>query len=127
MDFEDQIYVYYDVRISPGPVTGFIDAIDDDIDEALERIMGIENGIDALTESNAIPKNKRNHGHDDDAEAIDLGDGWKGIADDDEEDEEDEMTPVTYDQQHENELMNEADPLGKVSSVLCKRIPLTNL
>jgi hypothetical protein len=34
----DQIYVYYDVRISPGPVTNFLDEQDDDIEEALERI-----------------------------------------------------------------------------------------
>lgn len=38
MDFDDQIYVYYDVRISPGPVTNFLDKQDDDIEEALERI-----------------------------------------------------------------------------------------
>lgn len=38
VDFDDQIYVYYDVRISPGPVTSFLDEHDDDIDEVLERI-----------------------------------------------------------------------------------------
>lgn len=38
VDFDDQIYVYYDVRISPGPVTNFLDEQDDDIEEALERI-----------------------------------------------------------------------------------------
>ncbi|CAO3675803.1 unnamed protein product [Umbelopsis ramanniana] len=38
VDFDDQIYVYYDVRISPGPVTNFLDKQDDDIEEALERI-----------------------------------------------------------------------------------------
>lgn len=115
VDFEDQIYVYYDVRISPGPVTGFIDAIDDDIEEALDRIIGIESGIDALSESNHIPKKKREYGntHHHDADAIDLGDGWKGIADDDEdEDEDDNITPVTYEGELSNEQQEDADPLN---------------
>jgi hypothetical protein len=38
VDFDEQIYVYYDVRITPGPVTNFLDKQDDDIEEALERI-----------------------------------------------------------------------------------------
>ncbi|KAK4511958.1 uncharacterized protein ATC70_003957 [Mucor velutinosus] len=96
VDFEDQIYVYYDVRISPGPVTGFIDLIDDDIEEALDRIMGIENGIESqlkkkpsaggggpATTAAATAANEE------DGARIDLGDGWEGIADglDDEDDD----------------------------------------
>ncbi|KAF7732075.1 integrin alpha FG-GAP repeat-containing protein 2 [Apophysomyces ossiformis] len=77
VDFEDQIFVYYDVRISPGPVDGFIDPIDDDIEEALERIVGIESGIEALTSIGAENNLQAEGG------AIDLGDGWKGIVDED--------------------------------------------
>lgn len=123
VDFEDQIYVYYDVRISPGPVTGFIDNIDDDVEEALDRIIGIESGIDALSESNYIPKKKRQQGHDDDPTTIDLGDGWKGIADDEEEDENenDDITPVTlsHEQQQlqQDEELDDSDPLSKVLRV----------
>ncbi|KAI8047362.1 uncharacterized protein B0P05DRAFT_566251 [Gilbertella persicaria] len=82
VDFEDQIYVYYDVRITPGPVTGFIDTIDDDVEEALDRIIGIESGIEALLEQ----KQQQQHPH----EKIDLGDGWQGIAEEEEEEEEEE-------------------------------------
>ncbi|KAG0177895.1 integrin alpha FG-GAP repeat-containing protein 2 [Apophysomyces sp. BC1021] len=77
VDFEDQIFVYYDVRISPGPVDGFIDPIDDDIEEALERIVGIESGIEALTSLGTENSAQA------DGCAIDLGDGWKGIVDED--------------------------------------------
>ncbi|KAJ2964554.1 hypothetical protein NQZ79_g537 [Umbelopsis isabellina] len=48
VDFDDQIYVYYDVHITPGPVTGFLDEPDDDIDEALDRIAACENSIKEL-------------------------------------------------------------------------------
>lgn len=128
VDFEDQIYVYYDVRISPGPVTGFIDAIDDDIEEALDRIIGIESGIDALSESNHIPKKKREYNHHRDSNAIDLGDGWKGIADDDEDEDEDDITPVTYDGELQNDQQEDADPLSKVLKVVFSRgLSYTNL
>ncbi|KAI9497870.1 hypothetical protein BDB00DRAFT_867998 [Zychaea mexicana] len=74
VDFEDQIYVYYDVHVSPGPVTGFIDAIDDDIEEALERVVDIENSIKTL-KNNSLKNEDPEEGP-----LIDLGDGWKGIA-----------------------------------------------
>jgi hypothetical protein len=48
VDFDDQIYVYYDVRISPGPATNFLDKQDDDIEEALERIDEYEYMIQEL-------------------------------------------------------------------------------
>ena len=73
VDFEDQIYVYYDVHISPGPVTGFIDAIDDDIEEALERVVDVENNIKTL-------HSKQKNEESEEGTLIDLGDGWKGIA-----------------------------------------------
>lgn len=115
VDFEDQIYVYYDVRISPGPVTGFIDRIDDDVEEALDRIIGIESGIDALTESSHIPKKKSTEQIDEDSTAIDLGDGWQGIADDEEEDEEDDnpRIPLTIDQQKFKDQLQDSDPLSR--------------
>ncbi|KAF1802959.1 hypothetical protein FB192DRAFT_1279549 [Mucor lusitanicus] len=93
VDFEDQIYVYYDVRISPGPVTGFIDVIDDDIEEALDRIMGIENGIDAQLKKKPSTATATTTAaaaaNEEDGARIDLGDGWEGIADglDDEDDD----------------------------------------
>ncbi|CAO0793171.1 unnamed protein product [Mucor circinelloides] len=94
VDFEDQIYVYYDVRISPGPVTGFIDVIDDDIEEALDRIMGIENGIESQLKKKSSAGQSMSGGttsttNEEDGARIDLGDGWEGIADglDDEEDD----------------------------------------
>ncbi|KAI8142924.1 hypothetical protein BJV82DRAFT_612760 [Fennellomyces sp. T-0311] len=77
VDFEDQIFVYYDVHVSPGPVTGFIDAIDDDIEEAFERIADAENNIKGVysgSQKNEEPE---------EGPIIDLGDGWKGIAADD--------------------------------------------
>ncbi|KAI8391344.1 uncharacterized protein BYT42DRAFT_610583 [Radiomyces spectabilis] len=80
VDFEDQIFVYYDVHISPGPVTGFIDTIDDDIEESLERIIGIESGIKVLSELN---EDKHAVSGEHDVNMTDLGDGWKGIADGD--------------------------------------------
>ncbi|ORY96683.1 hypothetical protein BCR43DRAFT_563934 [Syncephalastrum racemosum] len=79
VDFEDQIFVYYDVRVSPGPVSGFIDNIDDDIEEALERIVGFESEIKALVHSN-VPATSQGESDTDD-ELIDLGDGWKGALD----------------------------------------------
>ncbi|KAL9537855.1 hypothetical protein MBANPS3_011405 [Mucor bainieri] len=97
VDFEDQIYVYYDVRISPGPVTGFIDMIDDDIEEALDRIMGIENGIESQLKKKPSAGGSATTttttttavANEDDGARIDLGDGWEGIADglDDEDDD----------------------------------------
>lgn len=115
VDFEDQIYVYYDVRISPGPVTGFIDRIDDDVEEALDRIIGIESGIDALTESNNIPKKRNTEQQYEDITAIDLGDGWQGIADDDEDEEDDDTPPVplSIDQQQLKDQLQDSDPIGK--------------
>ncbi|KAI7894310.1 uncharacterized protein EV154DRAFT_415442 [Mucor mucedo] len=117
VDFEDQIYVYYDVRISPGPVTGFIDRIDDDVEEALDRIIGIESGIDALTEANHIPKKKSTEQTEVDAAAIDLGDGWQGIADeeDEEEDEETPRIPLTEDQQKIKDQLQDTDPISKLA------------
>ncbi|KAI7900612.1 uncharacterized protein BX663DRAFT_488237 [Cokeromyces recurvatus] len=87
VDFEDQIYVYYDVRIQPGPVMGFIDMIDDDIEEGLDRIMGIEGGIEALLSQQQQQQQKENECNDEEEEEeeenakIDLGDGWQGIVD----------------------------------------------
>lgn len=78
VDFEDQIYVYYDVHISPGPVTGFIDNIDDDIEEALDRIMGIESGIESQLNKKSDQSVNKNASEDD--ARIDLGDGWEGIT-----------------------------------------------
>ncbi|KAJ8656000.1 hypothetical protein O0I10_008221 [Lichtheimia ornata] len=84
VDFEDQIYVYYDVRVSPGPVTGFIDTIDDDVEEALERIVGIESSISALNAPNKKPTQEHQQQQDSDLdEVVDLGDGWRGIVDGD--------------------------------------------
>ena len=83
VDFEDQIYVYYDVRVSPGPVTGFIDTIDDDVEEALERIVGIESSISALNASNKKPTQEPQQQDSDLDEVVDLGDGWRGIVDGD--------------------------------------------
>ncbi|KAI8988396.1 hypothetical protein BDF20DRAFT_855465 [Mycotypha africana] len=77
VDFEDQIYVYYDVRISPGPVTGFIDTIDDDIEESLDRIMGLESAIDTLAEACQQELHEQDETNN---QQIDLGDGWQGIA-----------------------------------------------
>ncbi|CDS12426.1 hypothetical protein LRAMOSA04620 [Lichtheimia ramosa] len=82
VDFEDQIYVYYDVRVSPGPVTGFIDTIDDDVEEALERIVGIESSISALNAPVKKPMQDSQQDSDLD-EVVDLGDGWRGIVDGD--------------------------------------------
>lgn len=80
VDFEDQIFVYYDVRVSPGPVSGFIDSIDDDIEEALERIVGIESEVKALVHNNVSTTSTQGES-DTDNELIDLGDGWKGVLD----------------------------------------------
>jgi hypothetical protein len=116
VDFEDQIYVYYDVRISPGPVTGFIDTIDDDVEEALDRIIGIESGIDALTESNNVPKKKKKiqeHGG-----AIDLGDGWQGIADEDDEEDDEDIAPVTLSTDQEQQQVDQLEDTGPISKDL---------
>ncbi|KAI7867637.1 hypothetical protein BDF14DRAFT_1874845 [Spinellus fusiger] len=85
VDFEDQIFVYYDVYISPGPVYGFIDTMDDDVEEALERVMGIEGDNKHLPSSIY-------HGQDD--LPVDLGDGWKGFAEDEPVMEESEKYPI---------------------------------
>lgn len=123
VDFEDQIYVYYDVRISPGPVTGFIDSIDDDVEEALDRIIGIESGIEALLESNHGPRKKKlaqeeadDDNEEDDTAAVDLGDGWQGIADDDYEDEDDGIShvPLSIDQQQKKDKLEDSDPISKL-------------
>lgn len=116
VDFEDQIYVYYDVRISPGPVTGFIDRIDDDVEEALDRIIGIESGIEALIESNHGNRKKNSEDQDEDTGAIDLGDGWQGIADDDEDDEDDDditHVPLSIDQQQQQDKLEDSGPISK--------------
>lgn len=81
MDFEDNIHVYYDVRVAPGPVSGFLERIDDDIEEALERIIDLESSIKELN-SSARPAEGTGLDPDDGA-VIDLGDGWKGIVDGD--------------------------------------------
>lgn len=77
VDFEDQVFCYYDVRVSAGPVTGFIDMINDDVKEALERISSIDGEIRVLArrDSNGEPLDS------DVEEAMDLGDGWRGVAD----------------------------------------------
>lgn len=114
VDFEDQIYVYYDVRISPGPVTGFIDRIDDDVEEALDRIIGIESEIDALVESNHIQRKRNTEQQYEDTAAIDLGDGWQGIADDEDEDEDDTTpVPLSIDQQQLKDQLEDSDPISK--------------
>jgi hypothetical protein len=126
VDFEDQIYVYYDVRISPGPVTGFIDTIDDDVEEALDRIIGIESGIDALTESIHTPKNKKQQEHQNEnsaaSAAIDLGDGWQGIADDDEDEYDDDIALPIDQRHHQEQKLNDSDPISKDDEVLKKII-----
>ncbi|KAL0080588.1 hypothetical protein F4703DRAFT_1161908 [Phycomyces blakesleeanus] len=108
VDFEDQIFVYYDVRVSPGPVHGFIDTIDDDVEETLERVVGFESGIQSVIDTNNTKDDGKSALHqqktllssspssllsvepedeeeeeeeDDDAAGVDLGDGWKGIRD----------------------------------------------
>jgi hypothetical protein len=117
VDFEDQIYVYYDVRISPGPVTGFIDTIDDDVEEALDRIIGIESGIEALIESHQSeskqdkPQRSSDQKHPNEDSRIDLGDGWHGIADDE---EEDDLTATAATQGHLQESQD-SDPLSKAT------------
>ncbi|KAI9273425.1 hypothetical protein EDC94DRAFT_690370 [Helicostylum pulchrum] len=114
VDFEDQIYVYYDVRISPGPVTGFIDRIDDDVEEALDRIIGIESGIEALIESNHGNRTNNLEDQDEDTGAIDLGDGWQGIADDEDEDDEDDIAhvPLSIDQQQQQDKLQDSGPIN---------------
>lgn len=105
VDFEDQIYVYYDVRISPGPVTGFIDIIDDDIEEALDRIMGIESGIESqLNKKSDQSVNKNTN---EDGTRIDLGDGWEGITGVEDEDDDiiGDTTALPQD--------DDSDPLSK--------------
>lgn len=124
VDFEDQIYVYYDVRISPGPVTGFIDRIDDDVEEALDRIIGIESGIEALIESNHGNRTNNLEDQDEDTGAIDLGDGWQGIADDEDEDDEDDIAhvPLSIDQQQQQDKLQDSGPISKYRNwggVLC--------
>lgn len=115
VDFEDQIYVYYDVRISPGPVTGFTDVIDDDIEEALDRIMGIENGIESQLKKK--PSAGRS-GHvaaanEEDGARIDLGDGWEGIADG-LDDEDDDIIEDTSTHPHAlNDESQDTDPSSK--------------
>ncbi|CEP11202.1 hypothetical protein [Parasitella parasitica] len=93
VDFEDQIYVYYDVRITPGPVTGFIDVIDDDIEEALDRIMGIESGIESQLNKESdqtATKNNDNTASEEQHQGgrIDLGDGWEGFTGGEDEDDD---------------------------------------
>ncbi|KAI8639534.1 hypothetical protein BD408DRAFT_263623 [Parasitella parasitica] len=90
VDFEDQIYVYYDVRIAPGPVTGFIDVIDDDVEEALDRIMGIESGIESLLNKESEQPTSKNNATGDDPSGgrIDLGDGWEGFTGGEDEDDD---------------------------------------
>ncbi|KAI8390235.1 hypothetical protein BD560DRAFT_380342 [Blakeslea trispora] len=111
IDFEDQIYVYYDVHIAPGPVTGFIDTIDDDVEEALDRIMGIESGIESLLEQNDQAHNAL-HPHSN--EKIDLGDGWEGIAEDEKKlkEEEEEEEEEEEDSQLELDQSDDANPLN---------------
>ncbi|CEG72816.1 hypothetical protein RMATCC62417_08304 [Rhizopus microsporus] len=88
VDFEDQIYVYYDVHISTGPVNGFIDTLDDDVEEAIDRIIGIEGAIDSLIQpEQQKPQRKSNEDEEleeEEGDAIDLGDGWRGIANEEE-------------------------------------------
>jgi hypothetical protein len=88
VDFEDQIYVYYDVRISPGPVNGFIDAIDDDVEEAIDRIIGIEGAIESLIQSEQQQphqqKQKKSGENEEEEDMIDLGDGWRGVTNEEE-------------------------------------------
>lgn len=113
VDFEDQIYVYYDVRITPGPVNGFIDTIDDDIDEALDRIIGIESGINSLVDSLQTDNKQYDNTLSLDQDLkIDLGDGWQGIA---EEDEEEDDIPTDFVDPHEPE---DSDPLSKNHKLL---------
>lgn len=106
VDFEDQIYVYYDVRISPGPVTGFIDAIDDDIEEALDRIMDIE----AQLKKKSGPPASKYTSNSEDGTRIDLGDGWEGIAGGGEDDEDDMIGDATTTAKNDD-----SDPLSKGS------------
>lgn len=109
MDFEDQIYVYYDVRVSPGPVTGFIDTIDDDVEEALERIVGIESSISALNAPVKKPMQDSQQDSDLD-EVVDLGDGWRGIVDGD----------VKYDAGKGDEDDQESHDVGKTCMIVLK-------
>ncbi|ORX50884.1 hypothetical protein DM01DRAFT_1337483 [Hesseltinella vesiculosa] len=69
VDFEDQIFVYYDIHLRPGPVNGFMDVMDDDIEEAMDRWMGLELELDQ----------QFTPGDYDNGSAVDLGDGWQGI------------------------------------------------
>ncbi|RUS23384.1 hypothetical protein BC937DRAFT_92504 [Endogone sp. FLAS-F59071] len=70
VDFEDQIWVYYDVHISPRPVVGFLDVMEGDIEEALERIVALEETTQFKEEPSEETKSI----------GIDPGDGWRGIA-----------------------------------------------
>lgn len=72
VDFEDQIWVYYDVHISPRPVIGFLDVIEGDVKEALERVVALEE----TTQFKEEPLEKTK------SSGIDLGDGWRGIIGD---------------------------------------------
>lgn len=83
VDFEDQIFVYFDVRITPGKVSGFIDMIDDDVEEALDRLLGLEDGLSkAMISTTGKQQQQQQHSSEEDGQQIDLGDGWKGIMDD---------------------------------------------
>ncbi|SAL95062.1 hypothetical protein [Absidia glauca] len=81
VDFEDQIFVYFDVRITPGKVSGFIDMIDDDVEEALDRLLGLEDDLSKAMIS-TTGKQQQQQSSEEDGQQIDLGDGWKGIMDD---------------------------------------------
>ncbi|KAG1470927.1 hypothetical protein G6F56_002409 [Rhizopus delemar] len=84
VDFEDQIYVYYDVRVSAGPVSSFIDVIDDDVEEAIDRIIGIEGAIESLIESEQNTQQNLQKKTTEEEDTIDLGDGWRGVANEEE-------------------------------------------
>jgi hypothetical protein len=82
VDFEDQIFVYFDVRITPGKVSGFIDMIDDDVEEALDRLLGLEDDLSKAMISTTGKQQQQQQSSEEDGQQIDLGDGWKGIMDD---------------------------------------------
>lgn len=102
VDFEDQIYVYYDVRVSAGPVSSFIDVIDDDVEEAIDRIIGIEGAIESLIESEQNTQQNLQKKTTEEEDTIDLGDGWRGVAN------EEECGFIKQ---------NESDPLSKKSGL----------
>ncbi|RUS23995.1 hypothetical protein BC938DRAFT_474293, partial [Jimgerdemannia flammicorona] len=78
VDFDDQIWVYHDVRISPSPVVGFLDVMGADVGEALERVITLEKTVGRNTEEKSSASLEELQ-----KAELDLGDEWRGIVEKD--------------------------------------------